>query len=261
MFQRILLTISILCLVILPALPVGAQTGIEVTSSSANVQFPTAIVFNITAQSNSPITDIRLHYSVEHLGFANVFSEAFLTISPSTKITTQWKWDMVQSGGLPPGTVVHYSWVITDASGSSLTTTSTSFQFDDSRFSWKSLTKDRVTIFWYSGSQSFADELMSSAQNALVTLKQSTGASPTEDVRLYIYANSSDLQGSMIFPQEWTGGVTFTEYGSIAIGISTSNLAWGKRAIAHELTHLITHQITLNPYNDIPVWLDEGLAM
>jgi len=35
----------------------------------------------------------------------------------------------------------------------------------------------------------------------------------------------------------------------------------GKGAIAHELTHLITAQMTLNPYNDIPTWLDEGLAM
>ena len=65
----------------------------------------------------------------------------------------------------------------------------------------------------------------------------------------------------MIFPQEWTGGVAFTRYGTIAIGISPGNLSWGRRAISHELTHLVIHQMTLNPYSDLPTWLDEGLAM
>jgi hypothetical protein len=65
----------------------------------------------------------------------------------------------------------------------------------------------------------------------------------------------------MIFPQEWTGGVTFTRFGTIAIGISPNDLGWGKRAMSHELAHLLIHQVTLNPYNSIPTWLSEGLAM
>ena len=65
----------------------------------------------------------------------------------------------------------------------------------------------------------------------------------------------------MIYPQEWTGGVAFTRYGIMAIGIAPDNIEWGKRAIAHELTHLVIHQVTLNPYNEIPTWLDEGLAV
>jgi len=69
------------------------------------------------------------------------------------------------------------------------------------------------------------------------------------------------LKGAMIYPQEWTGGVAFTRYSTMAIGISPNNISWGKDAIAHELTHLVIHQITLNPYNSLPTWLDEGLAM
>ena len=65
----------------------------------------------------------------------------------------------------------------------------------------------------------------------------------------------------MIFPQEWTGGVTFTRYGIIAIGIAPNNLSWGTKAIAHELTHLVVHQMTFNPYTGLPSWLEEGLAM
>ena len=102
---------------------------------------------------------------------------------------------------------------------------------------------------------------MAAAQQALARLAEDTGAYLEKPVKIYIYANAQDLQGAMIYPQEWTGGVTFTRYGIIAIGIAPTNLDWGKRAIAHELTHLVIHQMTFNPYNDLPTWLDEGLAM
>ncbi len=58
-----------------------------------------------------------------------------------------------------------------------------------------------------------------------------------------------------------TGGVAFTRFGTIAIGIAPGKLDWGRRAIAHELTHLVVHQMVFNPYNELPAWLDEGLAM
>jgi hypothetical protein len=65
----------------------------------------------------------------------------------------------------------------------------------------------------------------------------------------------------MVFPQEWTGGVAYTTYDIVAIGIPTNQLAWGQEAMTHELTHIVISQVTANPYNDLPVWLNEGLAM
>jgi hypothetical protein len=55
--------------------------------------------------------------------------------------------------------------------------------------------------------------------------------------------------------------VSFSERGLILIGIAPSNLDWGQRAIAHELSHAIVHQATDNPLGGLPTWLNEGLAM
>jgi len=65
----------------------------------------------------------------------------------------------------------------------------------------------------------------------------------------------------MIYPREWLGGAAFTNYGVIVIGITPSQLAWGERAISHEIAHMVNYQMTYNPYNDLPTWLDEGLAL
>lgn len=246
---------------VLCASPLQAQSNLKVLTASAAVSYPQSITFKISAQNSVNITEARLQYSMESIGFAQVVNEAYIEITPAPKLDTQWVWDLVRIGGLPPGVTVKYQWLLSDAAGEKLVTPIAEVNFDDSRFSWKKVTADKITIYWYDGTPVFAQELLQATQSALARLSQSTGAFLKDPIRLYIYANANDLKGSMIFPQDWTGGVAFTRYGCIAIGISALNIDWGKRAIAHELTHLITEQMTLNPYNGIPTWLDEGLAM
>ena len=240
---------------------VQAQGELTILDSSAQSEFPYRLNFSLSAESDVNITDIRLHYGVDRMGFAQVTSEVYIEFAPTNTVSFDWPLEMVRIGGLPPGSSVDYWWTVEDARGDRLETAPARVNFDDTRYSWQSLTEGKVTMYWYQGDQSFAQELMATAQQALARLAEDTGAELEKSAKLYIYANSQDLQGAMIYPQEWTGGVAFTRYGIMAIGIAPANLDWGKRAIAHELTHLVIHQMTLNPYIDLPTWLDEGLAM
>ena len=242
-----------------PAQPAAAQP--KIMASSAEAKFPSQLIFRIQAAGNVNITDIRLHYTVDMERFARVTSESYVDFTPGTTIDTQWVWDMRKTGGLPTGATIEYWWTVKDDAGNKAETAPAKINFDDNRYTWQSLTENKVTLYWYRGSQAFAQELMAAAQQAMVRLSETTGAALKNPVKLYIYANSEDLQGAMIFPQEWTGGVAFTEFGIITLGIDTNNLDWGKRSIAHELTHLVVHQMTFNPYIQLPTWLNEGLSM
>lgn len=239
----------------------AAVKPLTVLDSSVEPQFPGLLTFNLRAASGANITAIRLHYSVARESFADVTSEVLIEFTPDISIDVQWAWDMRKTGGLPTGAEVEYWWTVKDASGEKRVTTPRKISFDDKRYTWQSLAENNVTIYWYQGTQSFAGEIMTASQQALVRLAESTGARLKKPVKIYLYANSQDLQGAMIFPQEWTGGAAFTDFGIIAIGIDTNNLEWGKRTIAHELTHLVVHQMTFNPYIELPTWLEEGLAM
>jgi len=250
-----------LFLVLLGPGVVQAQHGLTILDNSAEVEFPFKLQFNLSAESDVNIIDVRLHYTVDRESFAQVTSEAYIEFVPTNAVDTEWALDMVKIGGLPPGSSVDYWWTVEDVNGDKVETTSVRVRFDDNRYPWRSLTEGEVTIHWYEGELAFAEEIMSAAQQALVRLAEDTGARLKQPARIYVYANTQDLQGAMIFPQEWTGGVAFTRYSCIAIGIAPGNLTWGKRAVAHELTHLVIHQMTLNPYSDLPTWLDEGLAM
>lgn len=236
----------------------GAQ--LQVLSSAVEVEFPTALTFHIEAQGGGDITEIRLRYEVKKIGHAAVISEVSPEFTSASQVKTSWKWDMRKSS-LPPGAEVEYSWLVKDSAGSRLETEPTIISFDDDRYRWQTLKAEKLSLFWYRGDEAFAQELMDGALTALDKLAQDTGAQLQKPVKMYIYADSSDLRGALVFPREWTGGQAFVEHGIVVIGIGPDEMSWGRRAVAHELAHLVTYQITFNPYGAPPTWLEEGLAM
>ncbi len=256
----LVLAIGLLLSVVSPV-STHAQTELAILESSATAEFPTQLSFSLSTESALNITDIRLHYRVERDSFARVTSEAHIEFTPDTSVTASWSWDMRKTGSLPSGSIVEYWWSVADAGGNRVSTAPATVRFDDARYLWQSLAEGELTLYWYQGDDSFAREIMAAAQDALARLAEDTGAHLTKPVRLYIYASAQELRGAMIFPQEWAGGVAYTGYGVIAIGIAPNNLWWGKRATVHELAHLVTHQMTFNPYNSLPNWLNEGLSM
>ncbi|UCD09290.1 MAG: peptidase MA domain-containing protein [Dehalococcoidales bacterium] len=263
MIKKIYILLSAIFLlgVLAPVGPSLAAGGISVIESSADVEYPDKLNFTLSVESNADITDVRLFMYVDRLSYAHVTSEVLIDIVPDRRVTAEWSWDMRKTGGMPPGTNIQYWWSILDTDGNTHQTSPVILRYDDTRFEWESIRQNDITLYWYEGDTEFAEELLSAAIEGLDRLYQSTGVGIIDPVKIYIYANSNDLRSAMIFPQTWTGGVAYPSYNCIAIGIDSSSLEWGLRTIVHELTHLVIHRMTYNPYLDIPVWLDEGLAM
>ena len=273
MIKRIIL-MALALFSLCTASSVKANSDIVVLDSDVELRFPIALVFNIEAESGADIVDARLKYYVDKMNYARVISEGWPDFTPASKIKTNWTWDMRKSS-LPSGATVTYWWTIRDAIGNEIETLPAVIHFDDDRYQWQSLASSEfpaesqalegesseLTLFWYKGDDSFALELMDACQQGLGRLTRDLGTYPQKSIKIYVYASARDLQEAMIFPQEWTGGVAFTEFSIIAIGISPDNIDWGKEALVHELTHLVVHQATFSPYGRLPTWLDEGLAM
>ena len=260
MIRKLVPLLALLLIMLFPT-RAGAANDIKLISSSHRVDFPAALTFNIKAESNAPITRIRLRYSINKRTYAPAFAEAWPEFRSSNQVNASWTWDM-RTTLTPPGAKITYWWIIEDSAGNRLTTPKDTLSFNDDRYKWQRLSSDLVTLYWYKGSREFAQELFQTALEAIEQIGEDIGAPLKEPVNIYIYANPEDLRGSMVSTEEWTGGVKYTDFNVISIGISTSNLEWGKKAIAHELGHEVTHQFLTSPYSAfLPIWLDEGLAM
>lgn len=259
LLAAILLALAVFPLAAPIDLPASAEPEI-ILDSSVQVSFPASITFQVKAQSDANIVKLRLHYTVDRQNYASVISEGWAQFSPATSVESEWLWDMRKSS-VPPGTQVQFWWTAEDVAGKSGETDRAVVTFEDDRFNWQSITSGPVTLLWYKGDRTFADALMTAAQQGLQRIQNDTGAVPQGNVRIYIYASAEDLRSAQLFPTQWEGGVTFQGYNIIAIGVSTDNLAFGQRAVPHELTHWVVGQIAFNNYGaGRPTWLDEGLA-
>ncbi|MCK5433733.1 MAG: peptidase MA domain-containing protein, partial [Dehalococcoidales bacterium] len=212
MIKKTIILALVVCLFLVLLSPglVQARGGLTILDSSAEADFPYGLNFNLSAESDVNITDIRLRYRVDRISYAQVTSEVYIEFVPAATVDVSWTLEMVKIGGLPPGSSVEYWWLVEDAGGEKVETVPVQVQFDDIRYSWDSLTDGKVTMYWYEGNESFIQELMAVAQQALARLAEDTGAELEKPVGVYVYANVQDLHGAMIYPREWTGGAAFT---------------------------------------------------
>ena len=249
------------CLLILSlALPVlvAAQGPIRVLDQNVETVFRDIITFKISLESDSKITEARLLYRVAG---RTATARGDAEFEPGTRVEASFTIDQ-KKDYLPPGTELEYWWKITDEAGDTLKTEAQSLVYMDERHNWQELSSDRLTLYWYEGGKDLGQALFDQANKTLDQIETEAGVKVKMPVKIFIYGNYTDLHDAIaVGSQEWTGGQAFTEQGVVVIGVSPSDLSYGLIATPHELTHLVIHQATTNPFGDIPRWLDEGLAV
>lgn len=241
------------------AQPVLAQEGIAITSNTYEFSFPEEIIFRLQAQSANEINEVTLFYRI---GLEGATSWAHPDFTPGKKVSAEYTLHL-QRGEIPPFSEIEYFWCIEDGAGNELDTEPVTFAFEDDRFTWDSLTQDKVILYWYRADSAFGRRLLDSSVEALERLEEKVGAESEEKIKIVVYQSKADMQEATI----WRGEV-FEEH-IITLGMVVAPnivLLHGThsdvdRTIAHELTHVVVGLATENPYSEIPAWLNEGLAM
>lgn len=256
-----LLFLLTLTLILGPAtvnLSTWAQPPIKVETNVHEALFRDHILFQLGVESETEIKEITLFYQVTDQPAVTHVSPDFDT---GLQVETQYIWDLT-SGGMPPGVEITYWWKISDGEGYTQKTDPQSLVYTDERYDWRVLSSDNLELYWYRGDAEFGQTLLDRAKSTLTTLSQEAGLSVTRQMKVFIYGSHADLLGAIAEgAKEWTGGQAFPDAGVVMIGVSPTNLDWGQRAVAHELSHLVIHQLVDTPLGDLPQWLDEGLAM
>lgn len=261
MKYHLMLFLVVLVLTLIPCGVAAGGGGIEVVSSAAQPDFPYGITFSLDARAAADIVDIDIECRVLRRSLVPVTCRSEVDFDIGEHVMVIWVWDMQDTGGLPPGTEIEYRWLIEDASGYTYTSPYATVRYDDLRHNWRGVTSGDIMLWWYEGDSSFAQQLIDAADEAVARLTDEFDVSLEQPVNFYIYADAWDLQSSLVDPDIWTGGQAFPDYGAIMIGISTDNLDWGKRTVAHELGHLVVGRLLYGPFGWLPTWLSEGIAM
>jgi hypothetical protein len=136
--------------------------------------------------------------------------------------------------------------------------------YSDTRFQWKTLEGNVVRVHWSDGGQSFGQRALRIGEDAIDKTTSLLGVKETEPIDFFVYA---DRQGflDVLGPgsREWVGGVAFPEIRTLLANIDAGGIddPWVGIVIPHELTHVVLHTATDNPYRGVPHWMDEGIAV
>jgi hypothetical protein len=237
-----------------------AANGPQVGANYAKVDFPDSVTFYLSVGCQAAIDSIELEYSVEQVTCGPASAKARPDFEPAPQVETSWSWDFRKSNSLPPGARIWWRWHIVDEAGGDLHVEEQEAFFDDVDYEWQQLRADELTLFSAVPDETVNQALWEAANQALDRLESEVGARPERFVKIYNYPHTQALRDAVIFTRDWTGGLALPSFDTILVGVNQWDLEWGKRAIAHELTHLVVYQVTFNCLAGLPNWLSEGLA-
>lgn len=227
--------------------------------NEAIVNFPHSVTFRLQLPPGMAAQSATLNYDDQRRSCVEASGEAPVEVVGDT---LEWRWIMSRSGNPPPGSELWWEWTVRDESGELWRTPRQTITLQDERFDWRTVRADNIALHWYEG-QNVGPLLLEAAVDGLERLEEDMGIALQEDVALYIYGNAADMRQAVLFVQDWAGGVAFSAYNTILIGVPPAQAeGWGRDTVRHELAHLVLGQFGWSCLGGSrPTWLEEGLAM
>jgi hypothetical protein len=239
--------------------PRSTQIDATVSRNEATVNFPDTVTFRLELESPAELASAVLAYDVEQFSCVEVNAQVPVEVDGAT---AEWTWVMSRSGNPPPGSRLWWEWTVTDAAGNTFTTPRQELTFADERFTWRTVEAEGVHLHWYRGDE-VGPLLLDAAVEGLDRLENDMGIELQDDVQLFIYGDSEDMREAVLYIQNWAGGVAFSEYNTILMGVPPDIADdWGRSTVRHELAHLVVGQFGRSCVGgNRPTWLEEGLAV
>jgi len=265
---RILGAMLIVVGITLGALPLRAQPATPADAppveTEATVDFPRGMRFVAMIPTGNPeaIDRVELLYRIgrqETLNLAVVPSGG-LSSKPGG-IAVDLFVDMQASTFVPLGVELSFRWAGYAGDTRVLTTPEESASWVDPRFIWKTRQSGQVTLYSYGLSDTFANDVLESAQSTISELERRYGLARMEPISVWIYDSSEDFSATrQTNSREAIAGISYPEAGVIAAVIRDGDERELGRVLPHEVSHHVLYQATRNPFAVTPLWFDEGLA-
>jgi hypothetical protein len=162
----------------------------------------------------------------------------------------------------PPNTVVAYQWRAVDGDTATLSP-EREILYDDDRsgLDWDQARIGSATVHWYRGNEGVARRFGDLAGDAADRAGELLGASLADPIDIFVYETREEFLGAVgPAAREWIGAATYPNIRTVFMWLEAGSSAFLDTTIAHEVTHVVFHDASDNPYHEPPSWLNEGTA-
>jgi hypothetical protein len=163
---------------------------------------------------------------------------------------------------LTPNTLLTYRWraITGDEVVESEPAT---FRHDDDRpgLDWRSEQLGEATVHWYGDAEAQARRFGELTAVGVARAEELLGTELAGPVDVFVYDSREDFFGALgPGAREWTGAAAFSELRTIFMWLGGGSADYLEVAMVHEVTHIVFHDATDNPYHEPARWLNEGVA-
>lgn len=166
-------------------------------------------------------------------------------------------------GQSPPNTHFEFQFRVRAADGTLTLGPVAQGVVEDSRFNWRTLDQGLVSVHWYAGDDAFARTAADLANDAIDKAAELLGTTLPAPVDLFVYDTQQALLEAVSPNRENIAGEAHNDIRTMFVWLEGDLGIDGFAAevVRHELTHLVFHAATQNPYHGPPLWLNEGVAV
>lgn len=163
-------------------------------------------------------------------------------VTPNTPVTYQWRATVGDELVLSPAKVIRY-------------------EDDREGFDWQSAQLGEATVHWYGDAEAQARRFGEVAAVGVENAEQLLGTELAGPVDAFVYATRDDFLGALgPGSREWIGAVAYPELRTIFMWLEGGSVDYLEVVMIHEVTHIVFHDATDNPYHEPASWLNEGIA-
>ncbi len=246
-------------LLTIPSAAMAQDTHQPTLDEDVLIEFGETITFTLSMES--PVAPLRaalsLRTSPDGQFQANVV-EIITATTPQASIEFD-----VGSINLLPFAQFEYYWQIDFADGSTTATEPSVQTYLDERYSWQELSRDGLSIHWVDGDLQWAQDIHAIAEEALPGIRRVLAVPPSAQQHVYVYPSQTELQNSL----RQAGILQASAHALPELGVvliagesGPETLIRLEQELPHELVHVLLYERMGAAMDNMPVWLNEGLA-
>ena len=236
---------------------VQAQASVELKDVRVEYTYGEKITFSASLDSKTPILTAYLLFQAE--GDPNTHTEP-LQIALDGKTSYV---HYIQNGLIRPFARVFYWYHLVFTDNTTFDSSRYSFNYDDNRFPWQTLSNSVLVLHWVAGDISFGQAAFDAANAGIQAIHAIIPVRAGDPIAVYIYASAADVQNTLnLGGYNWTGGHASPDIGVVFVSIAPgeTQAVEMERQIPHELAHVLLYRLTGPAYANVPSWLLEGIA-
>jgi len=234
----------------------GVPEGIHIKDIEVSHKFKETLTVQAMIYPSDNIKYVTVHIKSEDNIIDNTYP---MILNPSGKIFSSIN---LEKFPIIPFSTLDIWFDVEKNDGTKFNNEPINYIYEDNRFDWKTIIIDEFVISWYQDNPDLGEKILRSAHEGLTRIQNLFEIPSPKGIHIYAYSDAAEMQEALSLSGSWVAGHSKPELNIVMVSLppGSEQKLEIERQIPHELTHVLLFEKIGESYDNLPRWLNEGLA-